>query len=426
MNSQFIPTIIMLLVLVISPSTLAFASTSSDSDGDNDDYLKIRQATIDANSDEISAFLETHGHIPTNGDGGALGYGILTNEGLDAVVVSATHAGVYDSEEQSNVSDSVWHNHYVTLSKDSDDCGNDSKIESITFESPGQVNVGDDNADLTKLPASFSGKDALSGDDLTINPGTSVKDVVSFKLAPHFNDNGDLEAVCVTNLQSAENIVFDNNNNGNSDESSNSDDSSSSASSDDNSGSSSSSSSSGSNDDSSNSASNDDGNEASQGIRQSQISTQLGVCVSSDGTFISCNNLNDQNQANSGNNAAAQGGGKDNEDDDENDGDTANQGIGQSQSSNQNALCVSGSGTFDSCNNFNAQNQQNSGNNALAQQGGSGSNSNSANQGIAQSQSSNQGSGVVSGGNTAGSGNNANIQSQTNTGNNALAQQGDR
>ena len=401
MNSQFIPIIIVLLVLVISPSTLAFASTSSDSDGDNDDYLKIRQATIDANSDEMSAFLETHGHIPTNGDGGALGYGILTNEGLDAVVVSATHAGVYDSEEQSNVSDSVWHNHYVTLSKDSDDCGNDSKIESITFESPGQVDIRDDNADLTKLPASFSGKDALSGDDLTINPGTSVKDVVSFKLAPHFNDNGDLEAVCVTNLQSAENIVFDNNNNGNSDESSNSDDSSS-------------------------SASNDEGNEASQGIRQSQISTQLGVCVSSDGTFISCNNLNDQNQANSGNNAAAQGGGKDNDDDDENDGDTANQGIGPSQSSNQNALCVSGSGTFDSCNNFNAQNQQNSGNNALAQQGGSGSNSNSANQGIAQSQSSNQGSGVVSGGNTAGSGNNANIQSQTNTGNNALAQQGDR
>ena len=43
---------------------------------------------------------------------------------------------------------------------------------------------------------------------------------------------------------------------------------------------------------------------------------------------------------------------------------------------------------------------------------------------IGQSQSSNQGSGVVSGGNTAGSGNNANTQSQTNTGNNAAAQQG--
>jgi hypothetical protein len=72
---------------------------------------------------------------------------------------------------------------------------------------------------------------------------------------------------------------------------------------------------------------------------------------------------------------------------------------------------------------LNAQNQQNSGNNALVQQGGSGNGGNSAIQGIGQSQSSNQGSSVISGGNTAGSENNANKQSQTNTGNNALAQQ---
>jgi hypothetical protein len=161
-------------------------------------------------------------------------------------------------------------------------------------------------------------------------------------------------------------------------------------------------------------------NTANQGIGQSQSSTQLGVCVSGDGTLFSCNNLSDQNQANSGNNAAAQSG--DNNDDGD-DGNTANQGIGQSQSSNQNALCVSGTGTFVPCNNLNAQNQQNSGNNALAQQGGSGSGSNLANQGIGQSQSSNQGSGVVSGGNTAGSGNNANSQSQNNTGSNAVGQQ---
>ena len=340
------------------------------------------------------------------------------------MVVSTTHAGVQDSEEQSNASDPVWHNHYVTLSQDSDYCGNDSKVESITFESPGQVDIRDDNADLTKLPSSFSGTDALSGADLTIKPGTSVKDVVSFKLAPQFNDNGELEAVCVTNLQSAENIVFDNNNGNSNSDSSNSDSSNSDSSNSDSSNSDSSNSDS-SNDDSSSSSSNDDSNEASQGIRQSQISTQLGVCVSGEGTFFSCNNLSDQSQTNTGNNAAAQSGGSDDDDDDDN---TANQGIDQAQSSDQNALCVSGSGTFDSCNNFNAQNQQNSGNNALAQQdgSGSGSGSNSANQGIGQSQSSNQGSDVVSGGNTAGSGNNANIQSQTNTGNNAAVQKGGR
>jgi hypothetical protein len=162
------------------------------------------------------------------------------------------------------------------------------------------------------------------------------------------------------------------------------------------------------------------GNKANQGIGQSQSSTQLGVCVSGDGTLISCNNLNAQNQVNSGNNALAQSGsgGKG--------GNQANQGIGQSQSSNQNALCVSGTGTFVSCNNLSAQNQVNSGNNAAAQQGGSGGKGkggNTVNQGIGQSQSSNQNSGVVSGGDTTGSGNNLNSQSQTNTGNNAAAQQ---
>ncbi|HET6588863.1 MAG TPA: hypothetical protein VFG45_01730 [Candidatus Nitrosocosmicus sp.] len=164
------------------------------------------------------------------------------------------------------------------------------------------------------------------------------------------------------------------------------------------------------------------GNKANQGIGQSQSSTQLGVCVSGDGTLFSCNNLNAQSQTNSGNNALAQsgGGGKSG-------GNQANQAIGQSQSSNQNALCVSGTGTFVSCNNLSAQSQTNTGNNAAAQQGGSGgkgkSGGNSINQGIGQSQSSNQKSGVVSGGDTTASGNNVNDQSQTNTGNNAAAQQ---
>ncbi|HYF99950.1 MAG TPA: hypothetical protein VD815_07650 [Candidatus Saccharimonadales bacterium] len=165
-------------------------------------------------------------------------------------------------------------------------------------------------------------------------------------------------------------------------------------------------------------------NTANQGIGQSQSSTQLGVCVSGDGTLFSCNNLNAQNQQNSGNNAAAQSGGDDDDDDDDDGGNTANQGIGQAQSSAQNALCVSGTGTFVSCNNLNAQNQQNSGSNALAQQGGSGSGANIANQAIGQAQSSTQNSGVASGGSTTGSGNNVNEQTQNNSGNNAAAQSG--
>jgi succinate dehydrogenase/fumarate reductase-like Fe-S protein len=98
----------------------------------------------------------------------------------------------------------------------------------------------------------------------------------------------------------------------------------------------------------------------------------------------------------------------------------AKQSIDQSQSSNQNAGCVSGVTTFLSCNNLSFQHQKNTGNNALAQQAGQGGNS--ADQSISQSQSSSQNSQVVSGGDTIGSGNNINVQSQENTGSNALAQ----
>ena|SRR6188472_3920666 len=98
------------------------------------------------------------------------------------------------------------------------------------------------------------------------------------------------------------------------------------------------------------------------------------------------------------------------------------QSIDQSQSSNQNAGCVSGVTTFLSCNNLSFQHQKNTGNNALAQQN-NGQGGNSAEQSISQSQSSSQNSQVVSGADTIGSGNNINVQSQENTGSNAASQQ---
>src|SRR5687768_10950992 len=97
-------------------------------------------------------------------------------------------------------------------------------------------------------------------------------------------------------------------------------------------------------------------------------------------------------------------------------GNSANQGIGQSQSSNQNALCVSGTGTIVSCNNLNAQNQTNTRISALALTGSSGKHGNTANQGIGQSQSSNQNAACLSGAGTIASCNNLNAQKQTNTG----------
>ncbi len=57
-----------------------------------------------------------------------------------------------------------------------------------------------------------------------------------------------------------------------------------------------------------------------------------------------------------------------NDDDDDDGGNRASQGIGQSQSSSQNSQVVSGGDSIGSGNNFNFQNQENSGSNAIAQQ----------------------------------------------------------
>ena len=104
------------------------------------------------------------------------------------------------------------------------------------------------------------------------------------------------------------------------------------------------------------------GNKASQSISQSQASVQNALCASGGTTFLSCNNVSFQNQKNSGNNALAQ-----DDDDDDNGGNSADQSISQSQSSSQNSQVVSGEDTIGSGNNINVQNQENSGSNAAAQ-----------------------------------------------------------
>ncbi len=104
------------------------------------------------------------------------------------------------------------------------------------------------------------------------------------------------------------------------------------------------------------------GNVAQQSISQSQASVQNALCSSGGTTFLSCNNVSFQNQKNTGNNALAQ------DDDDNDNGDNfAKQSISQSQSSEQNSQVVSGGDTIGSGNNINVQNQENSGSNAAAQ-----------------------------------------------------------
>ena len=106
------------------------------------------------------------------------------------------------------------------------------------------------------------------------------------------------------------------------------------------------------------------GNHAEQSISQSQSSVQNALCASGGTTFLSCNNLSFQHQKNTGNNALAQ---DDGDNDNSKGSNSADQSISQSQSSEQNTQVVSGGDSIGSGNNINVQNQENSGNNALAQ-----------------------------------------------------------
>jgi hypothetical protein len=171
------------------------------------DYLDIDKATIAADPKKLQAVLQTHGHIPKDGSGGAFGYGILTEKGeFKAVMVSTTHKGVKDSVKQTNANDPVWHNHYISLGTNAL-CGNNPAVKDITFQSPGTIVVNKDRAVMANMPATFTGTDALTGKKLTLSPGTDVDNVVSFKLDPKFNAKKELKAVCVTDIRNADRII---------------------------------------------------------------------------------------------------------------------------------------------------------------------------------------------------------------------------
>jgi hypothetical protein len=174
----------------------------------NEDYLEIDKAVVAKAANKVQAVLQAHGHIPKDGSGGAFGYGVLTTQGLNAIMVSTTHAGVLDSEDQRNANDPRWHNHYVSLAVDENGpCGQNPAVTSITFQSPGEVVVNKNKAVMSNLPSTFTGTNALTGASLTLSPGTNVQNVVSFVLEPIFNPAGGLEAVCVADITPADKVI---------------------------------------------------------------------------------------------------------------------------------------------------------------------------------------------------------------------------
>ena len=171
-------------------------------------FLTLERANVSIDDDdELTTRLIVEGLlIPTYGTGGAFGYGILTEDG-DAILVAHTHPGVLDSEEQNYILDPTWHNHFVRLGEVAE-CGEDQGVVDITWQSPGEVRIDDNTASISGVSTDeFEGWDSITGEELSMTLGETVSEVISFKLDPVFDEEDGLQAVCVTDIRSAEEEV---------------------------------------------------------------------------------------------------------------------------------------------------------------------------------------------------------------------------
>ena len=125
----------------------------------SDGFLKIKEAVIKPHDVGLSAILKTHGLIPQNGEKGAVGYGLITDQGFSAVIVGTSHKGVLDSVAQnSNADNPVWHSHFVRLEVISEaNCGTNPEVTAVTFQEPFDLEIDGKNAHFNDVPGKFTG-----------------------------------------------------------------------------------------------------------------------------------------------------------------------------------------------------------------------------------------------------------------------------
>lgn len=160
----------------------------------------LHDAEISVKNNSLSATLNSIGLLPLKGESGAIGYGLITDKGTDAIIVSTTHGGVLDSEKQKDAADPVWHNHMVKLGEVAI-CGENPGVIDITFESPGEVKLKNQALIIADAPSIFTGKHSLTNKEISFAHGTNVEKVVQFNLEPKFNSSNELQAVCVTHIE---------------------------------------------------------------------------------------------------------------------------------------------------------------------------------------------------------------------------------
>ena len=204
-------------VLAINGATSAIAQEEVMEEAMMEDAMMsisyITKSAVITDSSELEKVrIYTGIEVPTDGSGGAFGYGVISGAGLEAIIVTTTHAGVYDSIAQEDADDASFHNHYVTLHDLEDDAKCPGlEVKDISFQEPGDVSVSGKIVVIEDTPYYFGGTHSLSQENISFNSDMEVGNIVYFTIDP-VNADGetsvtDIAAVCindVTGTQKAE------------------------------------------------------------------------------------------------------------------------------------------------------------------------------------------------------------------------------
>ncbi|MGI0012286.1 MAG: hypothetical protein ACREBU_02405 [Nitrososphaera sp.] len=136
------------------------------------DYLDLQSAKLKVNKHHVKLQINVEGSVAPTIQRPPYGFAALTSDGNGLLAVT-THAGILDSEDQTDPGDDTFHTHVVDVVS-SDDCANGIKVVSASLESPGTLTVGSNKATVKKAPAGNFGEfdGTIISFILTIEEGT--------------------------------------------------------------------------------------------------------------------------------------------------------------------------------------------------------------------------------------------------------------
>ena len=173
-------------------------------------FADITKAVVITDSSEFEKIRVSVGaDVPTDGTGGAFGYGVISSAGLEAIIVTTTHAGVKDSIAQVDAADPSFHNHYVALEDLADDATCPGlQVRDISYQEPGDVDVYGNSIVVEDAPYYFGATHSLSGDNISFNADDMAGTVVSFTINPVDAEGNtsvtDIAAVCINDVMAVD------------------------------------------------------------------------------------------------------------------------------------------------------------------------------------------------------------------------------